>query len=812
MGARSSAYILFLFIFFHRDRNHQNDHQPQHYENDPKRTPTIRSRSPYPTSRVTEVTRNSEEHFKASHKNGQHPCLSSEETTDTNSKLEGGPRSLYRRRPHAISEEDQNHRKGEWLEKTITPSRSEKYMDDAECHLLLEVEPRLPIWLTSDKTSCSSQRRRKVSVYNAELPRKASSTSHRNSMQLLVAEEVCIDSSSRPEQHALKKHTSTNEDSWVRNGRHCNRAKTNHSIPRMPQVDGMEEAGMGDDTKKKVGQGGLQKLTLCPKATSRSQGQQYNLNFIPYACECLGQDLERHPQQSCSDTKSPWCTEDTCIRDHRTKQLRDCNAMISSSGKPDYPMYSNKCEIFQHQPEEQLRYEDALMCTGGKKKSRTIPNDSLDDILAVDRFEEEWNMTLADEVQRSSLLKIAGKKIRRHVPHCKSCNCTFCENQEKENCRGILCGKSFVDSQHHPVKQRCSLVECCGSRSSQVSDANSRKSEQRRETSENKHVTPRKEESRHGQQRKSQERNSLICVGLENTNVRTGEAGYGESQSHEYRKKGNGYATQPFYSAIPPDIVPKEQSIVKYDEIDTDKGEQDVLEIGQDRKPRKSCENPKKTMLWSDSSQSKFEVPAEEEPRVTECNTDKNDLELKGFLHGAKVSKRRQSVCTEIEKSLNLVKLNGSKMSLHDLRKDMCTLVDNRVFESIHEDISLRESGTDNGVQDSLRTGKERKLTRSGENPKKTMLWRNSSQGKSEVPPEGEPHVGECAAIKNDLELQGFLQGTKVSNRRQSVCTEIEKTLNHVKLNGSRMSLYDLRKDLCTLVDNRVIESIQEDK
>lgn len=211
---------------------------------------------------------------------------------------------------------------------------------------------------------------------------------------------------------------------------------------------------MGDDTKKKVGQGGLQKLTLCPTATSWGQGLQCNLNFIPYACEWLGQDLERHPQQSCSsDMKSPWCTEDTCIRDRRTKQLRDCNAVVSSSGKPDYPMDSNKCEVFQRQPEEQLRYEDALMCTGGKKRSRTIPNDSLDDILAVDRFEEEGNMILADEIQRSSLPKIAGKKDRRHVRHRKSYNCTFCENQEKENRHGILCDKFFIDSQHHPVKQ-----------------------------------------------------------------------------------------------------------------------------------------------------------------------------------------------------------------------------------------------------------------------------------------------------------------------------------------------------------------------
>lgn len=63
------------------------------------------------------------------------------------------------------------------------------------------------------------------------------------------------------------------------------------------------------------------------------------------------------------------------------------------------------------------------------------------------------------------------------------------------------------------------------------------------------------------------------------------------------------------------------------------------------------------------------------------------------------------------------------------------------------------------------------------------------------------------APVKKSSTLGGFLEG-EYSNRRRGVCNEIEKTMNRVKLNGSRMSLYDLRKDVCSLVDHRVFTEI----
>lgn len=117
----------------------------------------------------------------------------------------------------------------------------------------------------------------------------------------------------------------------------------------------------------------------------------------------------------------------------------------------------------------------------------------------------------------------------------------------------------------------------------------------------------------------------------------------------------------------------------------TDRGDLDSLKTVKERRlGRKSSEDSKQIMSPGDGSPSKLQVPSEKGPYgAPKCD----DTLLQGFLQGANNSNsRRQSVCPEIEKTLNIVKMNGTKMSLYHLRKDVCALVDNHLFESIHED------------------------------------------------------------------------------------------------------------------------------
>lgn len=94
----------------------------------------------------------------------------------------------------------------------------------------------------------------------------------------------------------------------------------------------------------------------------------------------------------------------------------------------------------------------------------------------------------------------------------------------------------------------------------------------------------------------------------------------------------------------------------------------------------------------------------------------------------------------------------------------------------------------------------------------KPMNHNNDSTPSSTlVMPAEEESGGECDGSKTDRALQDFLEG-KAQNRRQAICKEIEKTLNLVKLNGLKMSLYELRKDLCKLVGDRVFQGIHEEE
>ena len=72
--------------------------------------------------------------------------------------------------------------------------------------------------------------------------------------------------------------------------------------------------------------------------------------------------------------------------------------------------------------------------------------------------------------------------------------------------------------------------------------------------------------------------------------------------------------------------------------------------------------------------------------KESDDDTFEIELDLEELQKRQSFLKRRKGVCTELEKTMNLVKLNGTTMSLFALRPDICNLVDDGIFKIIHDE------------------------------------------------------------------------------------------------------------------------------
>ncbi|KAJ7325331.1 hypothetical protein OS493_029876 [Desmophyllum pertusum] len=74
-------------------------------------------------------------------------------------------------------------------------------------------------------------------------------------------------------------------------------------------------------------------------------------------------------------------------------------------------------------------------------------------------------------------------------------------------------------------------------------------------------------------------------------------------------------------------------------------------------------------------------------PPITEDHKE----QFSGDIRGPQLPRRRDAVCNEIEKKTSRVKINGSRMSLHDMRVDFGELTKRRrICESILESSELQ--------------------------------------------------------------------------------------------------------------------------
>lgn len=75
--------------------------------------------------------------------------------------------------------------------------------------------------------------------------------------------------------------------------------------------------------------------------------------------------------------------------------------------------------------------------------------------------------------------------------------------------------------------------------------------------------------------------------------------------------------------------------------------------------------------------------------------TAEDDAHLEEFLHG-RTSGRRIAICSEIEKNKNKFKVNGARMSLHDMRQELNNYEINE-NETVTSEVIEEELFSENG-------------------------------------------------------------------------------------------------------------------
>ena len=141
------------------------------------------------------------------------------------------------------------------------------------------------------------------------------------------------------------------------------------------------------------------------------------------------------------------------------------------------------------------------------------------------------------------------------------------------------------------------------------------------------------------------------------------------------------------------EVMPMERTNEEQEPFQTEK---ERASRWSSRDPKISSHNPTPSgkQLYhshSSNSSSNADLPPVEEPLATECDAPKSTESEVPKSTECDVPKstqtkcRRQAICIELEKTMNLVKLNGARMSLYDLRKDVCRLVGDSVFKKVHE-------------------------------------------------------------------------------------------------------------------------------
>ena len=137
------------------------------------------------------------------------------------------------------------------------------------------------------------------------------------------------------------------------------------------------------------------------------------------------------------------------------------------------------------------------------------------------------------------------------------------------------------------------------------------------------------------------------------------------------------------------------------------------------------------------------------------------------------------------------------------IKQEVAALVRN-IYLS--EDSSNVESATEEKRRRSWKTKLRRWSSRSSRHAE-TNPWNDGLVTTSKLHPlrESENYV-----LENDQDLDELREHQSYFNRRDGVCTEVEKTMNLVKLNGTT-SLFDLRQDIRNLVDCGVFKKIHKD-
>ena len=190
--------------------------------------------------------------------------------------------------------------------------------------------------------------------------------------------------------------------------------------------------------------------------------------------------------------------------------------------------------------------------------------------------------------------------------------------------------------------------------------------------------TSRKISSRRSQQRYSRAWSPITCE--HNINLETREGTIQETPCHVQHKEGNEDDIKQKCATPVPGNHSSEESLNV--ESGTNEKRRSSWQTKLRRWSRRSSGHAEKRNPWNDSLVSKSELHPVKE---SDDDTFEIELDLEELREGQSFLKRRKGVCTELEKTMNLVKLNGTTMSLFDLRQDICNLVADGIFKNIHD-------------------------------------------------------------------------------------------------------------------------------
>ena len=755
-----------------------------------------------------------------------HGCLALEGSAYANSEVEKGRtrRLVHQRRLHASGQNYQSYHEAEWLEKSITPEHqnnmytlSESSINNDTFHSLLDRERRLPLWLTPEKASHSPERQRKFSVYNAELPRRASFNSHQLSTQPLSEEN----------RHSwVIPHPANGESPRERNQRLSN-LELSTAFDEACKIDqeqdrnkclSLSAKGQNEEMGAKIRQSHSLENRIEGSGIQDIAEKRAGRNSRKRKSHLMKNSFTTYEDEN-NTMLRPWNDEKVC---EDTQSVQKQHVSDHNQG-PSNKVRTSKGKLWGKEMDEAGMHNDP------KKK---VGRHEVQQMTCQARMGRSW-----DQEQQKDMNVTSCKWPAEDSPCHSKQSCTHMEfsfvngdrdrwtNRQSRGCASF--SSETLDFPHDiavvPVmfEQRKGtygskpLHRTNGMASLSGPDVLCKKASRHAHQwgsvwiQEDNNIRDAKTPTREGETESPRTQGSIRTKNSRHDHFRKPHSMAWNCLSCEYPKNDSYISSEG--SCIESKCNPLMQQCSRLKQCAPCCSI--VSDASLDLFASKSKQG--KHLPWEDGIEAfgRHVIPGKQVSRSNpQWNSQGNNSVSCADLENASLTakeegngeppchaKYQESVRRGIHTTLTPISIN---------------------IESIEQSAAKPQAGeiipeghcNDKGEKDALKTVKQENPRHRSKGSNNAMHWWDSLQNKVDVLEKEEGSEPEDDVAKNYPELQRFLQGANISNRRDSVCPEIEKTMNLVKMNGSKMSLLDLRKDMCLLVNKRVFDSIYEEK